>query len=129
MSNDDAVKKSKPDAAGDTTKCGDRCTWMHRTGIIMSDGEVITCGKHYGERVGIMNEQVTFGDLWNGSRMQSLRKSFGTPEMWRQCRECWLRELRWHAQRCARNEGRPYLDDDPANYSHSAWDYRDYDPL
>ena len=107
----------------------EQCTWMHRTAIIMSDGEVTTCGKHYGEQVGELSEQTRFIDIWNGLPMQSLRKSFSTPSMWKQCRDCWLRELKWHSQRCAKNEGDAYLDEKPSDFSHEAWDYRDYDSL
>jgi radical SAM protein with 4Fe4S-binding SPASM domain len=122
--------KNEPDFEQENVnKVMEKCTWMHRTAIIMSDGEVTTCGKHYGEKVGELNDQTTFMDIWNGSRMQSLRKSFGTPHMWQQCRDCWLRELKWHSQRCAKNSGHIYLDEKPTKYTHRAWDYRDYDPL
>ncbi len=126
---DDKAEPVEQDADTKISKDMEKCAWMHRTGIIMSDGEVTTCGKHYGERVGVLSGEVAFMDLWNGVSMQSLRESFGTPRMWKQCSDCWLRELKWHTQRCAKDEGRTCLDDDPCNYSHSAWDYRDYDPL
>lgn len=105
------------------------CNWMHRTAIIMADGEVITCGKHYGEQVGHLDDQTTLWDLWNGPKMLSLRDGFGQPHMWEQCKDCWLRELKWHSQREAKDLSRPYDLAAGMDYSEAAWDYRRYSEL
>ncbi|MGN8003921.1 radical SAM protein [Acidovorax sp. 22279] len=105
------------------------CNWMHRTAIIMADGEVITCGKHYGEQVGHLTHKNSLWDLWNGPRMHSLRAGFGTPCMWDQCKDCWLRELKWHSQRQAKDLIAPYSLANSMDYSEAAWDYRKYSEL
>jgi radical SAM protein with 4Fe4S-binding SPASM domain len=105
------------------------CNWMHRTAIIMADGEVITCGKHYGEQVGHLNQNNSLWDLWNGPRMHSLRAGFGTSCMWDQCKDCWLRELKWHSQRQAKDLIAPYSLANTMDYSEAAWDYRRYSEL
>lgn len=105
------------------------CNWMHRTAIIMADGEVITCGKHYGEQVGHLTQNNSLWDLWNGPRMHSLRAGFGTPCMWDQCKDCWLRELKWHSQRQAKDLIAPYSLTNGMDYSEAAWDYRKYSEL
>jgi radical SAM protein with 4Fe4S-binding SPASM domain len=105
------------------------CNWMHRTAIIMADGEVITCGKHYGEQVGHLSDTLSLWDLWNGPRMHSLRESFGKPHMWEQCKDCWLRELKWHSQRKAKDVSSQVGLNDGMDYSQAAWDYRRYAEL
>lgn len=107
-----------------------QCNWMHRTALIMSDGEVTSCGKHYGARVGYLDAKTSLWDVWNGSAMRSLRASYGTSEMWEQCRHCWLREIKWSAQRRARDASRDYpLLEKPTDFTQSAWDYREYSEL
>lgn len=105
------------------------CNWMHRTAIIMADGEVITCGKHYGEQVGHLDADTRVWDIWNGPKMQSLRDGFGRPHMWDQCKDCWLRELKWHSQRIAKDLSQPYDLAGGMDYSRAAWDYRRYSEL
>jgi radical SAM protein with 4Fe4S-binding SPASM domain len=106
-----------------------RCNWMHRTAIIMSDGEVTTCGKHYGAQVGHLNEQTSLWDIWNGPAMCSLRATFGRDDMWHQCQHCWLREIRWHSQRQAKDAERVYAFSEGMDFTQSAWDYRRYSEL
>jgi radical SAM protein with 4Fe4S-binding SPASM domain len=105
------------------------CNWMHRTAIVMADGEMITCGKHYGEQVGHLSPDISLQDLWNGPKMHSLRDGFGKPHMWEQCKDCWLRELKWHSQRQAKDVSAPYSLGDGMDYSEAAWDYRRYSEL
>lgn len=105
------------------------CNWVHRTGIIMSDGEVITCGKHYGIRVGYLDEETSLFDIWNGSDMRSLRRGFKTGVIWAQCRDCWLREIKWHTQRQAKDNNLPFSFDCKMDYTNEAWDYRSYSEL
>lgn len=104
------------------------CTWMRRTGIISYNGEVTTCGKHYGELVGALSDEASFNDVWNGVAMQSLRTSFNTPKIWQQCKECWLRELRWHSQRHTEDFDNRFVKK-RATYTRAAWDYRAYSDL
>lgn len=106
------------------------CNWMHRTAIVMADGEVITCGKHYGEQVGHLSNESTLWDLWNGPLMHSLRDGFGKPHMWEQCKDCWLRELKWHSQRKAKDLSASSSSlDEGMDYTEAAWDYRRYSEL
>jgi radical SAM protein with 4Fe4S-binding SPASM domain len=105
------------------------CNWMHRTAIVMADGEVITCGKHYGEQVGHLTDENSLWDIWNGPKMHSLRDGFGRAHMWEQCKDCWLRELKWHSQRQAKDLSTPYSLADGMDYTEAAWDYRRYSEL
>lgn len=102
---------------------------MHRTAIIMSDGEVTTCGKHYGMQVGHLDDQTTLWDVWNGPKMRSLREGFGKQGMWEQCKACWLREIKWHSQRQAKDLSMPYSLEEGMDFSQAAWDYRAYSEL
>lgn len=106
-----------------------QCNWMHRTAIIMSDGEVTTCGKHYGLPVGHLDGHNTLWDIWNGPAMHSLRAGFGQPHMWDQCKACWLREIKWHSQRQAKDQAQPYSLEAPMDFSEAAWDYRQHAEL
>lgn len=105
------------------------CNWMHRTAIIMSDGEVTTCGKHYGIGVGNLHEAGSLDAIWNGPAMCSLRAAFAAGTPWDQCRACWLREIRWHAQRQAKDRNEAYAHQTPMDYTQQAWDYRTYAAL
>lgn len=106
------------------------CNWMHRTAIIMADGEVTSCGKHYSARVGQLDDRTTLWQVWNGPAMHSLRATYGTPAMWLQCQQCWLREIKWHAQRQAKDRAQPYrVVDERMAFSNNAWDYRNYSEL
>lgn len=105
------------------------CNWMHRTAIVMSDGEVTTCGKHYGMQVGHLDDHTSLWDVWNGPKMQSLRHCWGTADMWEQCKACWLREIKWHSQRQAKDSSRDFDLRDPMDFSEAAWDYRAYSEL
>lgn len=104
------------------------CTWMYRTGIISYDGEVTSCGKHYGELMGKLDQGTDFDTVWNGPAMASLRSTFNTPDMWQQCKECWIRELRWHTQRHTRGF-ETGSGDNSTGYTRAAWDYRAYSDL
>jgi len=108
-------------------KHGEPCTWMHRSAVLMSDGQVITCGKHYGEEVGFLEDGVSFMDIWNGPAMTNLRATYRTPNRWKQCEACWIRELEWHSQRRAHDDGREYSLNEPKSFSPDAFDYRDFD--
>lgn len=105
------------------------CNWMHRTAIIMSDGEVTTCGKHYGAQVGRLVAGTRLWDVWNGPAMRSLRAGFGTRAMWDQCQHCWLREIKWHSQRQAKDAEHAFELSAGMDFSQSAWDYRKYSEL
>lgn len=124
-----ARAEAPPVQALPTTDREAECNWMHRTAIIMSDGEVTTCGKHYGMPVGHLNDQTRLWDVWNGANMHSLRDGFGRPHMWQQCKECWLREIKWHSQRQAKDLSQPYSLEARMDFSEAAWDYRRYSEL
>lgn len=131
IARESAVVDYLPDnshVTNDPSYLAEPCTWMYRTGIISYDGEVTTCGKHYGELVGKISHDSDFNAVWNGSAMQDLRDSFNTPKMWRQCKECWLRELRWHSQRHVVGYDEVFMNE-TAQYSREAWDYRAYSDL
>ena len=76
-----------------------------------------------------MNGQHSLHDIWNGPAMRSLRESFGTSSMWDQCRVCWLREIKWHSQRQAKDKRQDYPLEEDMDFSEAAWDYRAYDDL
>lgn len=120
-----SARSPAPDAVPDMC-----CNWMHRTAIVMSDGEVTSCGKHYGAQVGRLDERTSFWQVWNGPAMRSLRAGFGTAGMWTQCRHCWLREIKWHSQRRAKDLDRRYsVVNERMAFSSEAWDYRDFSEL
>lgn len=126
---DEEEKTQENFAAIDSDYLAEPCTWMHRTGIIGYNGEVTTCGKHYGERVGQLDDDTPFDAVWNGAAMQSLRFTFNTPQIWQQCRECWLRELRWHSQRRDKDSATGFDRERRGVFTPAAWDYRDYSDL
>jgi hypothetical protein len=59
--------------------------------------------------------------------MTDLRATYRTPNRWKQCEACWIRELEWHSQRRAHDEGREYSLNEPKSFSPTAFDYRDFD--
>lgn len=75
------------------------CIFIHRTAVIMADGEVVTCANMYAENVGHLKKDVNFSSLWNNDRMQSVRGTLNTEKEWEQCKKCWFREIRYAEQR------------------------------
>lgn len=105
------------------------CLFMHRTVVLMADGEVVTCANMYAETVGRFDGSMTLASIWNNARMQALRSSLGTEHEWRQCRHCWFREIRYAEQRgrfAADQDGGATLESltRPAQYQPIAWDFR-----
>lgn len=111
------------DAAGES-----KCQYFHRTGVIMADGELVTCANMYAGSAGHLSERMTFLDLWNGEAMRSVRASFGTDKEWEQCRACWYREIKYHSQRRAWMAGESYALTAGTQFSAQAWDFRGYEP-
>ncbi len=100
------------------------CLFIHRTGVVMADGEVVVCANMYAEHAGRLAEGTRFLDVWNGDALASVRRALGTAEEWSQCRSCWYRESRYHAQRAAWSARSASLLDQPVQYSPRAWDFR-----
>jgi radical SAM protein with 4Fe4S-binding SPASM domain len=104
------------------------CLFIHRTAVVMADGEVVTCANMYAENVGHLDEKTTFSSLWNNERMQSVRRTLGTENEWAQCKQCWFREIRYAEQRrsWAALGGRAAQAalTKPAEYQPISWDFR-----
>ena len=77
----------------------DGCMFIHRTGVLMADGEVPTCTAPFVRVAGRLDEARSFWDIWNGSTMCGVREALNTPAEWDQCRHCWYREGRYQSQR------------------------------
>jgi radical SAM protein with 4Fe4S-binding SPASM domain len=104
------------------------CMFIHRTAVIMTDGEVVTCANMYAENVGHLGREAAFTDIWNNDRMQSVRSAIGTPDEWSQCTHCWFREIRYGEQRAQwATQGGPATQESlrrPAKYQPISWDFR-----
>lgn len=103
-----------------------RCVYMHRTGVILSNGEVNTCAAPYVKTVGHLQEQ-SFPAVWLGDAMQALRADIGTEREWKQCRHCWFREINYSNQRRERHDRKAFDYSKGSHYSLDAWDFRDYE--
>jgi radical SAM protein with 4Fe4S-binding SPASM domain len=105
------------------------CMFIHRTAVIMADGEVVTCANMYAENVGHLERAATFGEIWNNDRMQSVRGALGSADEWSQCTRCWFREIRYGEQRAQwASNGSPAAQESlirPAKYQPISWDFRD----
>jgi len=101
----------------------DKCPYFHRTAVIMSDGQVVTCANFYAEDVGQLGADNTLSDLWRGDRLTQVRADFGTDKEWDQCTSCWFREIGYAAQRQAWHEDAPVSLDDPTTYTPRAWSF------
>ncbi|RYE38989.1 MAG: SPASM domain-containing protein [Hyphomicrobiales bacterium] len=104
------------------------CLFIHRTAVVMADGEVVTCANMYAENVGYLKAGTSFHSLWNNERMQSVRGALGTADEWKQCKNCWFREIRYSEQRVqwaspSQGDSRASLAQ-PAEYQPIAWDFR-----
>lgn len=105
------------------------CTYIHRSGSILANGEVVTCGVQYVATAGHLDGKVSFGDLWNGEVMRGVRRDINTPREWDQCRNCWIRQSRFHEQREERARGVRYKLDNLTRFSKKAWDFRDREDM
>ncbi len=103
-----------------------KCLFFHRTGVIMADGEVVTCANMYAAHAGQLDRQTSFLDVWNGDAMQSVRGTLGTEQEWSQCRSCWFREIRYHAQREAWDRRQSYSLENDTKFTDAAWDFTGY---
>lgn len=102
----------------------EQCLFFHRTAVIMADGEVVTCANFYAENVGKIDHQNSLWSVWNGSRMQAVRASFGTASEWDQCRSCWFREIKYHSQRSAWANHQAFSLEECTRYQERSWDFR-----
>lgn len=104
------------------------CLFIHRTGVIMADGELVTCANMYAENVGHLTPEKSFDSVWNNERLQSVRQSMGTESEWTQCQRCWFREIRYAEQRKRWAEsGSTAVQDSiekPVEYRTKSWDFR-----
>lgn len=104
------------------------CMFIHRTAVIMADGEVVTCANMYAENVGYLEREASFANIWNNDRMQSVRTALGSPDEWSQCSHCWFREIRYGEQRAQwATSGSPAAQASlarPAKYQAISWDFR-----
>lgn len=104
------------------------CLFIHRTGVIMADGELVTCANMYAENVGHLTPEKSFDSVWNNERLQSVRQSMGTESEWAQCQRCWFREIRYAEQRERWAEsGSTAVQDSiekPVEYRTKSWDFR-----
>ncbi|MBK6864515.1 MAG: CoA-binding protein [Ideonella sp.] len=58
--------------------------------------------------------------------MQSVRGTLGTEQEWSQCRSCWFREIRYHAQREAWDRRQSYSLENDTKFTDAAWDFTGY---
>lgn len=100
----------------------DKCPYFHRSAVIMSDGEVVSCANFYAENVGHLGA-AQLSAIWNGARMQALRADFGTDREWDQCRSCWFREIGYSRQRQEWHERNAPSVATPTQYSEKAWSF------
>jgi len=103
------------------------CLFFHRTGVIMVDGEVVTCANMYAASAGKLDQQTSFLDVWNGEAMQSVRACFGTEMEWNQCRSCWFREIKYHSQREAWANQQQYSLESDTQFTSKAWDFTEFE--
>ena len=80
----------------------------------------------YAESAGRFEGTTTFDDLWNGERMKSVRRDFGTDAEWAQCRTCWFREIKYHSQREAWASEQHFDLETGAQFTGDAWDFREF---
>jgi len=103
-----------------------KCVYMHRTGVVLSNGEVNTCAAPYVKTVGSLQNQ-SFGEIWLGKDMQNIRQDIGTVKEWKQCKNCWFREINYRNQRRERHSGRVFDYSEGSQYTLDAWDFRGYE--
>ena len=101
-----------------------KCTYIHRSGTMLASGEMVTCGVQYVATAGVFGPTTPFIDLWNGEVMRGVRRDINTPQEWAQCRDCWIRQSRYHAQRSERAGGRLHPLKKLTRFSRQAWDFR-----
>lgn len=122
------VTPPAPDQQATTNRLPSDCLFIHRTAVVMADGEVVTCANMYAENVGRLGPDTPFMSVWNNQRMRSLRASFGTAQEWQQCRHCWFREIRYGEQRLLwagqDSQANQSTLAQPADYQVVAWDFR-----
>lgn len=110
-----------------TSLARDGCIFIRRTGVILADGEVPTCGAPFVRTAGAINQATNFMDVWNGAPMREVRATLNTPAEWEQCHHCWYREGAYHQQRKAiAARCQPEMTR-PTTFTEETWDFRKND--
>lgn len=105
------------------------CIYIHRSGVLLAGGEMLTCGVQYAAKVGDFGNGTTFQELWNGEVMRNVRRDINTQREWDQCLNCWFRQSRYHEQRSQREQVAAYPLKRMTRFSKSAWDFRGYEDM
>jgi MoaA/NifB/PqqE/SkfB family radical SAM enzyme len=120
----DSEMQATGDALLQSASKADRCMFVHRTGVILSDGQVPICSRPYVPEAGRLCATTSFENIWNGPTMRAVRTSLGTDREWRVCRDCWYREGRYSAQRAAAEKGQTFDLTQKNPLTNEAWDFR-----
>ena len=99
------------------------CLYIHRTAVVMADGETVACGNFFAEHTGQLDEHGSFLDVWNGTRIAAIREALNTPHEHEQCRNCWLREVRYHSNRRRRENGSGIDIETASRFEAQSWDF------
>jgi MoaA/NifB/PqqE/SkfB family radical SAM enzyme len=105
----------------------DGCMFIHRTGVILADGEVPTCTAPFVKVAGYVGREPTFMNIWNGPVMKGVRASLNTSAEWKQCQDCWYREGTYKRQRTAITELRRHDITQASSFTEKSWDFRAQD--
>ena len=122
-------EKTKSNApAARSSEHASECLFIHRTAVVMADGEVVTCANMYAENVGRLSTEQEFFSIWNNERLQSVRSTLGTEKEWAQCQRCWFREIRYAEQRdqwaASGSAAVQASIGKPVEYQTISWDFR-----
>jgi MoaA/NifB/PqqE/SkfB family radical SAM enzyme len=101
----------------------DGCVFIRRTGTVLADGAVLSCGAPYVKTVGVVNQTSNFMSVWNGAAMKEVRTMFDTPAEWAQCQHCWFREGAYQQQRRTIAAGRRPDMTTPEAFTEESWDF------
>jgi hypothetical protein len=105
----------------------DGCIFIRRTGTVLVDGEVPSCGAPFVKMAGVISQTSNFMSIWNGTMMKEVRAVFNTSAEWEQCQHCWYREGAYQRQRQDIATGhRPEMTE-PSIFTEGTWDFRKND--
>jgi radical SAM protein with 4Fe4S-binding SPASM domain len=116
----EATPEPKPPSARER----DRCPFVHRTGVLSSNGDVLICANMFAEIAGSVADGRPFQDVWNGPVLTEVRSALDTPHEWDACRSCWFREVQYASQRDAAARRERFDLDNPGEITEEAWDFR-----
>jgi radical SAM protein with 4Fe4S-binding SPASM domain len=104
----------------------DGCMFVYRTGVIHADGLVPTCSVPFAATAGNI-EDTSFGAIWDGDVLRTVRSTLDTADEWEQCTHCWYREGRYKSQREAFDSGADRYDITmPDRLTRRTWDFETY---